>query len=861
MSVAPHVDPVRPSISPLIWLAAVAWVSSCAGTEAALRCWIDGGSRLTLLTCGALAVAALLLAIVRSRTVRAIGFVCLIVFGASFVHVGSLAGRAASLESAGVAAWQGTVAADPLKSPFGTSVKVRLDSAPAGPVAVVSWPEKEQPPAYGRRVVLDGRLRARLRAEASADSFRRGEVLLLRPWRVTIGEWAAPPLGWVAGWRASVIATLTRLGGAGPESLACMLFSAPPSPAAAQVIEDARTAGVAWAVTTSGLHLAAIVAMVGALSGVLGCGRRGRAVATLLALGAAVLVTGLRLSLIRAAIAAAAATLARVAGRRRDAMASLGATVLLLVAVDPAAAYDLGLLLGAVALTAIAAYGALMAAWVRPLVGRTASRLLGTSIAAQVAVAPISAACFGGASLAGPLVLAVTGAPVAGAAAVALLGSVLLPLSPGAAEAVLRLAGAVVAASAHVWATVARVPLAFVATPEVPWWVWPGWIAVASVVWARWPRPRRAARVRAGAFVVALALAVAVFGAVPVGPRIGVLTVLDVGQGDAILVRDGSHALLVDTGPDPLVLRRALARAGVHSLDGLVLTHAHADHVGGISGLAGVARPGWIGVPDVVDTAVDRLTQDCASRTDSVVRLRRDVAWTVGATKVRVLWPAGGERRLDANDTSVVLLVERQGVRALLLGDAEEQAQRGVLEVWRTAVDMLKVAHHGSPNGNVPAVLEAWAPRLALISVGTGNRFGHPSSVALSSLAAVGAEVHRTDLEGDLVWDVAAVAEPAASSTAPVRVPLCDNPSTKRGMPRWPDPTFETAFAWLLENSTISSPSTSSTAPRSCFSSAPREGFAIGWQPWLTSTSTWRRSGETRPPPMRSSTRPTLCRS
>ena len=821
----------------------------------ALRCWLDGGGRSTVVAWVALAVSCLVVvAAVRARAVRYVVLVCALAFAAALAHSGSLVSRATLLESAGPTTWSGTVGTDAVTGAFGTSVEVRLDAAPSGPVAIVSWPEGAPAPGYGQRVTLDGRLKARLRADASAEAFRRGEILSLRPWKVSIRGWAAPPLGWVASWRAGVLAALKRLGGAGAETLACMLFAAPPGPQAARVIENARTAGVAWAVTTSGLHLAAIVAMVGAFAGMVGCGRRGRAVATVTTLGIAVLAAGLRLSLVRAAIAAAVAMLARLVGRRRDATAALGATVLLLVALDPAASYDLGLLMGVVALIAIAAFSGLAATWLRPLAGASVSRALGASLAAQVGVAPISASMFGGVALAGPVTLALTGPLVAGAAAVGLCGAMIVPLWPGGADAVLRLAAIVAQGAAALWAFVARAPATFVASPEVPWWAWAVWILGACALWAWWPCPRRAARVRAGAMFIAIALGASIFGTVPSSARI---QVLDVGQGDAVLVRDGPHTLLVDTGPDPVTLRRALARANVRSLEGLVLTHAHDDHTGGLPGLEGVARPAWIGVPDVEDDAVERLASDCAARTGTVVRLRRDMSWMVGATRVRVLWPTGGERRLDANDTSVVLLVEQEGGRALLLGDAEERAQRGVLDVWSAPVEMLKVAHHGSSNGNVPMALSAWKPRVAQISVGTGNRFGHPSATALDSLAAVGARIERTDLQGDLEWagDGSGVAAVAAAA----RSPVCDNPCPKRTSLHGPGLVCGTVVAWLSENCRTSSPSTSSTVPRNCCWSAPHAGCVTGWPPWQTSTSTWRRSMAARPPPTRSSMRPTPC--
>jgi competence protein ComEC len=644
--------------------------------------------------------------------------------------------------------------------------------------------------------------------------------------------------------------------------LASMVFGVAATGGAAQALLDARTAGVAWAIATSGLHLAAIVLLADRVGSLVGLGRRGRAALVLGALLVTTLAAGLKLSLVRAAFVASATVLARLIGRRRDASAVLGAVIAAIVLTDPAAAYDVGLALGALAVGTLVVFAGLARAWLRPLVGRRVSGALGASVAAQAGVAPLVAALFGGVALLGPIVLVLSGPVVAGAVMFGFAGAGVLPVARAPGETLLRFGSLAADAAARIWAAAAGVTGAFVPTAGVPWWAWVAWAALGAGLWLRWPLPKRAARVRAGG--AALLVVLSLVSLRPPMVQTGVV-VMDIGQGDAVLIRDGGHAVLVDTGPDPTVLRQALARAGVHALEGLVLTHAHADHTGGLDGLQGVARPAWIGVPDVVDGAVDALARTCANRTDAVVRLRRDMTFTVGSTTVRVLWPQGGERMLAANDTSVVLLVEHARHRALLLGDAEERAQRGVLEAWSRPVEMLKVAHHGSTNGSIPTALAAWRPPLALISVGAGNSFGHPHAAALSALADIGAVVRRTDRDGDLAWDSnadvvaapqsAASLRPKAPATSPV---LCDNrcAGVPAGLPTARDTRTS---AWPRPTCPISSPSTSSTAPSSCCWSVPRNGCATGWPRWPTWTSTWRPSTGIPPPSRTCSTPPTPC--
>jgi competence protein ComEC len=852
----------RPAISPLLWVAVSAWAGSLLGGELSLAAWMRSDPRIVAAG-AAVALLGVLFAVAtrRARAALLVGVVG-VAAAVALLHGAWLADSAARLDARGVADWTATVAGDPIAGPFGVSVRVRLDAAPWGMTALVNWPKAEHPPAYGERVVVSGRMRATPRMAASATAFRRGELVRISPWRVRTVGWAAAPLGPIASWRASSLARLDGVGLPGAQTLKAMLFAVAPTGEGATTLENAKTAGVAWAVTASGLHLGALVILLERIAALLGCGRRGRAAVTLGGVVAMLVATGLRLSFARAAFAAAAGAMGRAAGRRRDGTAALGAVVTVLILIDPSAAYDVGLLLGSVAVLSIAVLGPLAAKWLMPVAGRSLSRVAGPSVAAQVAVAPLAASLFGGVALLGPLVLLGSAPLVSGAVLAGFAGCVLGAVLPCAGGALLTAGSVLSEGAGRLWAAAAGLTPAFVVTPSVPWWIVPVWVGTAVALWARWPSPRRAGRVRAVAVLAALAFCATLLHAPGFSAGIDVL---DVGQGDAILVRDGAHTLLVDAGPDPVVLRRALARAGVRSLDGVVITHAHADHDGGLPGLAGIARPAWIGVPDVADRSVDDLARACASRADAVVRLRRDMVWKVGETTVRVLWPRGGERGLSANDTSVVLLLERSGRWALLLGDAEEQAQRGVQEVWSRPVEFLKVAHHGSPNGNVPQALAVWRPRLAFISVGKGNTFGHPSAKALDSLAEVGAVVRRTDQEGDLIWDPAA---PDTSASRPdaarmwrpgLRL-LCDNRCPEQPFGGSADPDRWTDL-WHPATWPISSPCISSMGPRSCCSSVPRSGCATVSPLWLTSTSTSRRSMATRPPPRTSSTLPTPCRS
>jgi competence protein ComEC len=818
-----------------------------AGTEIAWLTWQGSGAFPGV---AVVAVAALLLGLgafaVRRPVLRWASVLAAAMLVVSFGRGVALSATAAMLESSPPGVWTATVAEDAVSSAFGTSITVRLWGVAEGTRVRLSWPDGTAPPRYGEVIAFSARLRAAVRGGAStAALFRAGEIVRASPWKVEVRGPVPGVGGLITAWRNASVDRVLAIGGRGAESLASMLFAVRPAGEGAAALEDAKTAGVAWLITASGLHLGVIVLLVERMAGAVGLERRGRAVSTLCATAVLALAAGLRLSLLRAALAAAASVLGRLIGRRRDSTATLGVVVLALVLLDPAAPYDAGLGIAVAAVTAIALLGPVAKAWLAPLAGRSGARLLGTSVAAQLGVAPLAASMFGGVSIAGPFVLALTGPVVQAAVVLGLAGSLLGPVARAPAGAVTGLAAAVANFATLIWGSVARISGVVVAIPAAPWWAVPVWAALGAALWVRWPMPRRSVRVRAGALLVAGAI-VAWSGAARLSTDAPV-QVMDVGQADSILIRDGASTVLVDVGADGAVLRQAFARAGVGALDGIVLTHAHDDHVGGLDGLAGVARPDWIGVPDVEDAAVTALRVQASAYTDRVIALRRDMTFTVGRTTVRVLWPRGGEVRLAANDTSVILLLERDGRRMLLLGDAEEQAQRGALDAWSGTVDALKVAHHGSVNGCVPTALAAWMPRVAFISVGAGNRFGHPAQGALEELARIGARVHRTDLEGDLSWSPAE-SDAATVAARPKPAHLCDNRGRGRPAGRAPDPRRRVDL-WLALTSPISNRSTSSTAPRSCCWSARRNACATVSRPSPTSTSTWRPSTGPRPPP------------
>jgi competence protein ComEC len=505
-------------------------------------------------------------------------------------------------------------------------------------------------------------------------------------------------------------------------------------------IDDAfRRAGVYHVLAVSGFNVALLAASVFTALTLARAGRRGAAVGAMAAIIAFAAVVGPEPSVLRATVMGVLILGAMLLEREASVLNSLALAALVVLALRPADLHDPGFQLSFVATAAIV---------LAPLPRNRLLAGLGVSMAAQLAVFPIALAHFNQVSTIG-VIANVAAVPLAGLATVLGLAGVALATVLGAAgRLLLNTVWPVLLALRGVVQMAASVPGAVVHLPAPHWTAvvaYTGALGLALTAWRL--RGAAAGRVRALSVAAgALLLTAALIAAWPLlRPPDGRLriTILDVGQGDAIVLEapDGRAALL-DAGPGgpyrldagERVVAPFLWNRGHLSLSSAIATHADVDHAGGLAAIRRRFRVREHDTPEALAAWAGRAGVDVT---------------VLGGSSAAT--PNGAPTR---NDAALVLRVELGLASFLLASDMTARTEEDLLRRRAPlAATVLKVAHHGARSSSTMAFLDTVRPLVAVISVGTRNAYGHPGPETLARLRAAGASVYRTDRDGAVMLD------------------------------------------------------------------------------------------------------------
>ena len=519
-----------------------------------------------------------------------------------------------------------------------------------------------------------------------------------------------------------------------------------------------QVSGVRHVVAVSGLHVSILF---GLLSLVTLKNRFLTALVGFPLLGLFAAVAGFTPSVTRACIMAALMLLALLMNKEYDGPTALSFAVLTMLLANPLVITAVGFQLSVVSVAGIQLFHPGLSAWMKERLGEDKGRSLrkrlkgaaissvSITLSATVLTTPLSACYFSTVSLISPLtnllVLWVISTVFYGIIGVCLLSLVWMPGAAGLAW----LVSWPVRYIYRVTEFLSRLPLAAVYTESryIIWWLVFVYVLLAVVL----VRKKRELLAPGCLVVLTLCAALLVSWIEPTLDSCRI-TVLDVGQGQSILLQSEGKTYLVDCGGDndemtaDLVARTLLSQ-GITRLDGLILTHLDRDHAGGAAYLLSRIPAQLVMMPYTAEA--ERATAVTEQHTGEVVYVRQDLLLTFGTTKMHIFAPyyAGSD-----NENSLCILFDTEKCDILVTGDRSGFGERLLLRKNVVGdVDILVAGHHGSDNSTCEALLSAVKPEIVCISVSEDNSYGHPGQELLKRLEAHGCTVLRTDKDGTIV--------------------------------------------------------------------------------------------------------------
>lgn len=643
-----------------------------------------------------------------------------------------------------------------------------LAESTRGAVPIVMWGDGTAPPdwAPGTSIEVEGSLRAQAASDPSAFSLALTNITQTQPPNTY----------------ERVITTLRN----GLHQTSQNIVGAELVPGFAvgdsSLVDDRldaamKASSLTHLIAVSGANCALIVGATMWLLSWIGVGRRGRILGAAATLGAFVLLIGPDASIQRAAIMASVTLISGFGGRRSVAFPSLGVAIILLLIADPWQSRHPGFTLSVAATAGILLWVPTIDSWAhtRFRVPRVVSLPFAVTVAAQIACGPLLLLLQPGLPVGGVLANILAGPAAPFGTGIGLIAMLMIPLHEGAGHVITEIASLPARWVAEIAFAVEQLPFSR--------WHWPGGTTGAllltamqgSLIWAFFiSRSRRRApwkdwepapaRIRYSLWIlsalgIGLLLAVSITTPVvhrAITPNNWMVVACDVGQGDAILIRDPEDpqlVMLIDTGQDPTLLRECLRMFGVKSIDLIVLTHDDRDHIGALSSVINESRSALISPPVDTDVGPRFLVDQLSEAQVPHVVGQSGMSGGLGPesnVKWEIFAPSSTQTITDSNGASLVMLITVGDIRILTLGDTGREDHAALLASREDLkADILKVAHHGSRDQDA-RLLSVVSASYGVISVGADNRYGHPSQEVLDHLTQTGTVPLRTDELGSI---------------------------------------------------------------------------------------------------------------
>lgn len=229
----------------------------------------------------------------------------------------------------------------------------------------------------------------------------------------------------------------------------------------------------------------------------------------------------------------------------------------------------------------------------------------------------------------------------------------------------------------------------------------------------------------------------------------------DVGQGDSLVINLGAHrAIVIDVGPESVAEDKCLKNLGIKEIPLLILSHFHADHVGGLPGLLKGRKVQQVWISNNLEPELQSRIALESLKNSQIVRVQKGLTAQVGDVRLEVLWPEATTRLFEElpgegsaiNNSSIAVIAQTNNWSLFSAGDLEPPAQHELINLVRP-VDIYKLSHHGSKYQD-EGLMKALSAQIALISVGAKNPYGHPAQESIDSLTRLGTQVFRTDRDG-----------------------------------------------------------------------------------------------------------------